>query len=98
MSMRISYPYQNNTHFNAYFKEEPSMNKKRRAALNAITSSLQQYVSVVENILEDEQESYDATPEAFEERREQQEEAISNIEQAIDSLNEAVESLEAASA
>lgn len=72
------------------------MNNERRAAISVIKESLSDLCSQIEALKDEEQESFDNTPESLQqaERGQQSEEAINALDSAMTSVNDAIESLE----
>ena len=69
------------------------MNKQRREKLSQVSSLLKRAVSVVEQVKDEEQDSFDNLPENLQngDRGEAMEEAVSELEQAVDLINEAAD-------
>lgn len=72
------------------------MNKVRRANIKETVDLIERVKSVLESILDEEQEYYDNIPENLQtsQRVEDSEDAISNLEDAISNLEEAIGNLE----
>lgn len=72
------------------------MNKVRRANIKETVDLIERVKSVLESILDEEQEYYDNIPENLQtsQRAEDSEDAISNLEDAISNLEEAIGNLE----
>lgn len=72
------------------------MNKDRRAKIAKIISEIESVKEILQNVLSDEQDSFDNMPENLQSsmRAEESEEAIDCMENAIEMLESAVEELE----
>lgn len=72
------------------------MNKVRRANIKETVDLIERVKSVLERILDEEQDYYDNIPENLQssQRAEDSEDAISNLEDAISNLEEAIGNLE----
>lgn len=72
------------------------MNKVRRANIKETVGLIERVKSVLESILDEEQDYYDNIPENLQssQRAEDSEDAISNLEDAISNLEEAIGNLE----
>jgi len=72
------------------------MNKKRGAAIVALTRALDDARAQLENLREEEQEAMDALPDSFQQGDQGQamQEGLDNLEGAISDLESAVTSLE----
>lgn len=72
------------------------MNKVRRANIKETVDLIERVKSVLESILDEEQDYYDNIPENLQssQRAEDSEDAISNLEDAISNLEEAIGNLE----
>lgn len=72
------------------------MNKVRRANIKETVDLIERVKSMLESILDEEQEYYDNIPENLQtsQRAEDSEDAISNLEDAISNLEEAIGNLE----
>lgn len=76
------------------------MNYKRREKISKIVASLKNIRKMTDDILFEEQQVFDNTPENIQDgyKGEKMQEAISQLEDAVDNIDEAIESLEGASA
>ena len=76
------------------------MNDNRRKKLETVSSKLDELKMSLQDVVNDEQYSFDNLPEQFQEgeRGEKMEEAISNLEDAIDYIDSAMESISEATA
>lgn len=74
------------------------MNKARRKNLASLSEEIETLRSLVESVMEEEQEAFDNLPEGiqYSERGERMEEIISYIEYAVSNLEEACENLQEA--
>lgn len=72
------------------------MNKVRRANIKETVDLIERVKSMLEDILDEEQDYYDNIPENLQtsQRAEDSEDAISNLEDAISNLEEAINNLE----
>lgn len=82
------------------YGKEDFMNQIRRKKIRKAIETLNNVRSVVDQILDEEQDSFDNTPEALQdsEKGDKMQEAISQLEDAVDNIDDAIESLEEASA
>lgn len=71
------------------------MNKQRRKEISGIISSITVIKEQIENVLVEEQDSYDGIPENLlcSERAETSEEAIAIMEEVIDSIDDIISNL-----
>lgn len=71
------------------------MNQKRRTQVSSVVDILEDCVTSLESICEEEQNAFDNLPESFRysSRGEQMEEFLSTLADAIDSLNDVTDSL-----
>lgn len=71
------------------------MNKKRRERVLKAVNSLEEISTIVEEILDEEQDAYDNMPENLlsSMRAEESEEAIETLDEAMESINSAVDAL-----
>lgn len=71
------------------------MNKKRRKKLEQAQIMLDNAVSILEDVQEEEQEAYDNMPESFQEgeKGEKAQSAISSLEDAVSSIEQTISSL-----
>lgn len=74
------------------------MNKQRRLKLSEAHSLLGKAVSIVEQVKDDEQNSFENLPENLQssERGEVMEEAVNELQMAIDSISDAIEHIDCA--
>lgn len=70
------------------------MNNKRRKKIKVITENLEQIVKQIGEVLEEEQESRDNTPEGFEERIEELENNCEVLEDAYIDINSIIDNLQ----
>jgi len=72
------------------------MNEKRRKAIRAVYSVLEQAINDLETIRDEEQESYDNLPEGLQQsdRGMSAEQAVSELEDALSNLESARDSLD----
>lgn len=69
------------------------MNKKRRALLNSAVGLLENASSIIEGVMDDEQDSYDNMPENLQESENcrKMEDAIDGLQDAIDYIGNAID-------
>jgi len=74
------------------------MNKARRKRINSIIEQLENLKAQVDQLLEEEQEAYEALPESLQdgERGQAMQEATENLEGALGAFDEALEALQEA--
>lgn len=71
------------------------MNKKRREKISKAVISLEEILTLVEEILDEEQDAYDNMPENLQSsmRAEESEEAIDTLGEAMENINSVVDAL-----
>ena len=71
------------------------MNKKRRERISKAVNSLEEILTLVEEILDEEQDAYDNMPENLQSsmRAEESEEAIDTLGEAMENINSVVDAL-----
>lgn len=74
------------------------MNYQRRKALNAVKDQIEALTHELQNILDEEQDSFDNMPESLQasERGEASESAIYNIEAALNDLSNSIDYIDSA--
>lgn len=75
------------------------MNNARRKQINEAIDALDAILTVIESILDDEQEAFNNTPESLQssERGERAQEAINSLEYARDNITQSIDDLNTAS-
>lgn len=71
------------------------MNKRRKKIISSFSSKIEEVISMLEDVLEEEREAYENTPESLLEsfRAEESEQSIELMEAAVDDLTAALDNL-----